>query len=181
MDLTFTVPVLGCPDVFSGYGNVLRGLALGLQENTSDENTDCFYSTDQAAINFESVYSNLQSLTADNWVEPIKYGAQHIVELSNADSACSLITFVKQFDTRVSSWSGTMDFLFTIVFGIFYSSEIVLGAWNNFVQATDCRSMGKGFGQLLRVILTYEAPEETFFSLVSTKDFSNPNTAPGYN
>ena len=86
------------------------------------------------------------------------------MELSNADSACSVITIVKQFDTRVGSWSGLMELVFTLIFGVLYSSEIVLGAWNSFVDANSCRDLGKGLGAIVKVILTYEAPEATFFN-----------------
>jgi hypothetical protein len=97
----------------------MRGYALGTSADSTDLTTSCYTSIDSAATNLNSAFTSLSSLSASSWMDPVVYFAQYLVEQSNAYSACTSETFIKQFDTRFSSWSGLFDMTFTVLYSYF--------------------------------------------------------------
>ena len=156
---------------------MFRGLALGLSADTSDDSTDCYYSSDQVAININSIFAQLADYTGDNWMTPIEIGASALVELSNSLTACQAMTAIKQMDTRFSSWSGIMDLIVTVVMGFVLQSDIYT-AYNALLASDSCKAIGLQTGQLIQFSLKYTSPAEVFYNAVSTTDYKNPNTAP---
>ena len=97
----------------------MRGYALGTSADSTDTTTSCYTSVDSAASNLNDMFVSFTTLSSSTWMDPIDYFSQYLVEQSNSYSACTSETFIKQFDTRFSSWSGLFNMVFTVVYSYY--------------------------------------------------------------
>ena len=103
------------------YTDFNTGFALGTQIDSTDTTTDCAV---EATTTSTKAYDLLASLVFSEMVlsdilAPVVYLNQIIVSLSNQQTACKSIVRIKQFQTRVSSFSGMLDLAFTIGYGYY--------------------------------------------------------------
>ena len=83
-----------------------------------------------------------------NYLAPVSYFNQIIVELANMNVACQSDLIVNQFSTRVSSFSGLADLVFTATYG-YLAQDTIYDNVQAIMAATDCQTMGTAAGTLV--------------------------------
>ena len=132
----------------------MRGYALGTSADSTDTTTACYVSIDSAATYITDAVNALFALSASTWMNPVVYFSQYLVEQSNSYSACTSETFIKQFDTRFSSWSGLFDMAFTVTYSYFMKTSFYT-AINTIATSASCGDLGIGIGALIQITFNY--------------------------
>ena len=94
--------------------DLIRGQALGNQANQNLLTTDCYLQSDRVASLVDKMFNSVLNIQLDTWSTPINLGNQAIVETSDMNVACNARNLNKQFNTRLTSWSGVMDLLYKV-------------------------------------------------------------------
>jgi hypothetical protein len=137
----------------------MLGWAMGQGEDTTSTGTDCYTYTRYQADRWETLQSAMDSLSsADDIKTFFSELNSFLIGSSDQMTACQDINKIKQFHSRVSSASGYMGLITTLVWGYFDDNSQFREAWN----AMSSGSLGcQAFGNYLSQLVSYTLENKT--------------------
>ena len=129
---------------FNDYQKIYAGLALGVQQNSTDTTTDCFGKTDLLSAKTKQFFDSFSNWKSSDWAQPLYVGAELSTSSTDVYTACQTTNLAKQFAVRMNSWSGILDLGATV--GVAFLTEYatkpgeskLFNAWNKFYKAETC-------------------------------------------
>jgi hypothetical protein len=117
-------------------------------------------------------YTCSSDWTYTDWIDPVYKFNTVLVNMAIHNSKCNLNLFAKQFNTRVSTWSGFFDLCMT--YGWAFMDGMVLSVDNSLYTelttmdfSTDsCMDQGKSFGVIWSQSMTAYTAEEFYVEQV---------------
>lgn len=89
-----------------------------MQKNSSNSASDCYNKTYALANDFETLVYMMEDFTYANYMAPIGQLSTILVDQTNQYVACQGDTFMKQLKSRLSTFSGAFNVLFTIGYAV---------------------------------------------------------------
>jgi hypothetical protein len=108
----------------------------------------------------------------DDYMRPIYMGTALMVEMSDQMVACKDSVKIKQLDTRLSSFAGFFNLLFTVGWSFIErdNNKLYVSMMNLFpnIGTASCSDLGYNFGKFVANLLEAESPQEVFYNSVSS-------------
>jgi len=117
-------------------------------------------------------YTCSSDWTYTDWIDPVYKFNTVLVNLAIHNSKCNMNLFAKQFNTRVSTWSGFFDLLMT--YGWAFMDGMVLNVTNNLYtelmtinfNTDSCTDLGLSMGTIWSQTLTAYTADEFYVEQV---------------
>ena len=146
------------------------GTALGVQKNSSNVVSDCYNKTYALASDIEVLIDQLEDFSYTNYMAPIGTFATILVDEANGYVACQGDTFIKQLKTRLSTFSGAFNVLFTIAYAIIQgniSSNTLYNSFKAIFNSKTCYDTGFALGQSMQGVLSVQVADNVYYNLVT--------------
>jgi hypothetical protein len=148
----------------------LLGAALGVQKNPSNTVSACYNKTLALASDLETLVTQFEDFSYTNYMAPIGTLATILVDQSNGYVACQGDTFMKQLKSRLSTFSGAFNVLFTVFYAILQGNISSNALYNSFKAVFDsktCYDTGFALGQSVQGVLSVQVADNVYNNLVT--------------
>ena len=125
----------------------MTGFALGGQGNTTNELSDCFQNTEKVVAKLDNFYDSFKTFSYSDYMKPIYTFNELFIENVNQMSACNFQVKTKQLSTRLSTWSGLFNLVFTAGWAfIDHNNSPLYKAFKGLGSASSCKDIGGNLG-----------------------------------
>lgn len=164
-----------CQSIFQDLPSVLLGYTLALQPNPNDVNTECVQKTMKCANRVEMILDSIFGvLTTSNYMEPLTYSNQLMVDISDAFVACKYSTLVRQTKLKFTTLGGLFSVVFTIVYSGITKDRLHWAA-QDLLDTESCFQYGYDVGVLVSEILSYQV-DNVYFNQLQKFAFTIPDS-----
>ena len=147
---------------------VYNGLALGVQQDSTDRTTDCYEKTSLLSDQTKQFFDSFSAWSSDDWANPLYVGAELSTASTDVFTSCQTTQLAKQFAIRMNSWSGILDLFSTV--GVAFLTEYVtkpgksnlFNSFKGIKDAEGCEDTSKALGQTLHYMFTYTAQPKDY-------------------
>ena len=110
---------------------------------------------------------SFSSYSYTDFLRPLYIINAMLVEFADQIIACKNEVLLKQFNTRVTTFSGLFDLAFTIGWSFYEKNDLYTGLMGMFTKANtgiSCVTYGKYWGMVVAGMFSQKTPSQVFFN-----------------